>query len=129
MDDYGQDYGYSDTTEEIPSWMGGNVDPATLQWYSGLNENNSGNAESMAGWTYKDGVWTDSKGQTYDTKTGTGSLVFAASPVLTTPDLGTPSALVGTNITGTATSLTAGNATSYMDNNSTAAYLGWSAEL
>jgi hypothetical protein len=74
MDDYGQDYGYSDTTEEIPSWMGGNVDPATLQWYSGLNENNSGNAESMAGWTYKDGVWTDSKGQTYDTKTGTGSL-------------------------------------------------------
>jgi hypothetical protein len=28
----------------------------------------------MAGWTLKDGIWTDSKGQTYDTKTGTGSL-------------------------------------------------------
>jgi hypothetical protein len=28
----------------------------------------------MAGWTFKDGVWTDSKGQTYDTKTNTGSL-------------------------------------------------------
>jgi hypothetical protein len=33
-------------------------------------------------------------------ETGTGSLVFSASPTLTTPDLGTPSALVGTNITG-----------------------------
>ncbi len=74
MDDYGQDAGYSDTTEEIPSWMGGNVDPNTLQWYSGLNENNSGNADSMSGWTLKDGVWTDSRGQTYDTKTNTGSL-------------------------------------------------------
>jgi hypothetical protein len=74
MDDYGDDYGYSDTTEEIPSWMGGNVDPVTSEWYSGLNENNSGNAESMAGWTLKDGIWTDSTGQTYDTKTGTGSL-------------------------------------------------------
>jgi hypothetical protein len=74
MDDFGQDYGYSDTTEEIPSWMGGNVDPATLQWSSGLNENNSGNADSMSGWTLKDGIWTDSRGQTYDTKTGTGSL-------------------------------------------------------
>jgi len=74
MDDYGQDFGYSDTTEEIPSWMGGNVDPATLQWSSGLNESNSGNADSMSGWTLKDGIWTDSRGQTYDTKTGTGSL-------------------------------------------------------
>jgi hypothetical protein len=44
-------------------------------------------------------------------ETGTGSLVFAASPTLTTPDLGTPSALVGTNITGTAAGLTAGNVT------------------
>ena len=34
--------------------------------------------------------------------TGSGAVVLAASPVLTTPALGTPSALVGTNITGTA---------------------------
>ena len=34
--------------------------------------------------------------------TGTGSVVFATSPTLVTPALGTPSALVGTNITGTA---------------------------
>jgi hypothetical protein len=36
------------------------------------------------------------------TNTGTGSNVLATSPTLVTPALGTPSALVGTNITGTA---------------------------
>jgi len=44
-------------------------------------------------------------------ETGSGSLVFANSPTLVTPALGTPSALVGTNITGTASGLTAGNVT------------------
>ena len=44
-------------------------------------------------------------------ETGSGGLVFATSPTLVTPALGTPSALVGTNITGTASSLTAGNVT------------------
>ena len=44
-------------------------------------------------------------------ETGSGALVFATSPTLITPDLGTPSALVGTNITGTASGLTAGNVT------------------
>jgi hypothetical protein len=44
-------------------------------------------------------------------ETGTGSAVFATSPTLVTPALGTPSALVGTNITGTASGLTAGNVT------------------
>lgn len=42
--------------------------------------------------------------------TGSGSPVRATSPTLVTPDLGTPSALVGTNITGTAAGLTAGAA-------------------
>jgi hypothetical protein len=37
--------------------------------------------------------------------------VFNTSPTLVTPALGTPSALVGTNITGTAAGLTAGNVT------------------
>ena len=64
--------------EDIPSWMGGNRDIATGDWYSGLNEANSGtNFESMNGWTYKDGIWTDRGGQTYDTRTGTGSLADA----------------------------------------------------
>jgi len=75
MDDFGQDYGYSDTTEEIPSWMGGNRDMETGEFYPGLNEANSGtNLESMAGYTFKDGVWTSPQGLTYDTKTNTGSL-------------------------------------------------------
>ena len=42
------------------------------------------------------------------TSTGTGATVRAVSPALTTPDLGTPSALVGTNITGTSNALVAG---------------------
>ena len=40
--------------------------------------------------------------------TGTGSAVYATSPTLVTPALGTPSAVVLTNATGTAASLTAG---------------------
>lgn len=40
--------------------------------------------------------------------TGSGSVVLATSPTLVTPDLGTPSALVGTNITGTASALNIG---------------------
>jgi hypothetical protein len=45
------------------------------------------------------------------TGTGTGVFVRETSPVLVTPDLGTPSALVGTNISGTAAGLTAGTVT------------------
>src|SRR3990167_1621141 len=44
-------------------------------------------------------------------ETGSGALVFATSPALVTPDLGTPSAVVLTNATGTAAGLTAGAAT------------------
>ena len=41
-------------------------------------------------------------------ETGTGANVFATSPTLVTPALGTPTALVGTNITGTASGLSIG---------------------
>lgn len=44
-------------------------------------------------------------------ETGSGAAVFATSPTLVTPALGTPSAVVLTNATGTAASLTAGTAT------------------
>jgi len=40
--------------------------------------------------------------------TGSGNIVLANSPTLVTPALGTPSALVGTNITGTAAGLSIG---------------------
>ena len=45
-------------------------------------------------------------GQT--SSTGSGAVVLATSPTLVTPALGTPSALVGTNITGTSNALNAG---------------------
>ena len=44
-------------------------------------------------------------------ETGTGAAVFGTSPTLTTPALGTPSALVATNATGTAAGLTVGATT------------------
>jgi hypothetical protein len=40
--------------------------------------------------------------------TGTGNVVLATSPTLVTPNLGTPTTLVGTNITGTASGLSIG---------------------
>jgi hypothetical protein len=62
LDNYNE-FGY----EEIPSWMGGSVDAVTGEWSSGLNESNSGtNAESMAGWKYSNGKWTDPSGKTYN---------------------------------------------------------------
>jgi hypothetical protein len=45
---------------------------------------------------------------TLTSSTGSGNVVLATSPTLVTPALGTPSALVGTNITGTAASLSIG---------------------
>ena len=44
-------------------------------------------------------------------ETGTGNLVFATSPILATPDLGTPSAIVLTNATGTPSAIVLTNAT------------------
>ena len=44
-------------------------------------------------------------------ETGSGALVFATSPTLVTPALGTPASGVLTNCTGTASGLTAGNVT------------------
>jgi hypothetical protein len=49
-------------------------------------------------------------------ETGSGSLVFATSPTLVTPALGTPASGVMTNVTGTAASLTAGLATALAAN-------------
>lgn len=44
-------------------------------------------------------------------ETGSGALVFATSPTLVTPALGTPVSGVATNLTGTASGLTAGTVT------------------
>lgn len=44
-------------------------------------------------------------------ESGTGVVAYTTNTVFTTPNLGTPSALVGTNITGIGANFTAGNAT------------------
>lgn len=44
-------------------------------------------------------------------ETGSGALVFGTSPTFVTPTLGTPASGVATNLTGTASGLTAGNVT------------------
>lgn len=49
-------------------------------------------------------------------ETGSGALVFATSPTLVTPALGTPASGVMTNVTGTAAGLTAGAATALAAN-------------
>jgi len=52
--------------EEIQPWQGGNTAPESGEWAPGLNEANSGNAASMAGWKYENGKWTDPFGKTYN---------------------------------------------------------------
>jgi len=44
-------------------------------------------------------------------ESGTGVVAYTTNPVFTTPNLGTPSALVGTNITGAGSGFTAGHVT------------------
>jgi len=62
LNDYNT-YGY----EDVQSWQGGNRDMETGEFYTGLNEANSGtNAESMAGWKYSNGQWTDPSGKSYN---------------------------------------------------------------
>lgn len=55
-------------------------------------------------------------------ETGTGNLVFAASPTLSSPALGTPSVIVLTNATGTASSLTVGKITITDETTANASY-------
>jgi hypothetical protein len=52
--------------EEIQPWQGGNTAPESGEWAMGLNEANSGNAASMAGWKYSNGKWTDPSGKSYN---------------------------------------------------------------
>ena len=61
LDNY-NDFGF----EEVQSWQGGNTAPESGEWASGLNESNSGNAASMAGWKYSNGKWTDPSGKSYN---------------------------------------------------------------
>ncbi len=75
--------------------------------YNNVVPANKGGAGAVSGLLTANGSGTVSAAST----TGSGNVVLATSPTLVTPALGTPSALVGTNITGTASGLTAGTVT------------------
>ena len=67
---------------------------------------------NISGLTASSAVATDGSSNLVSvSNTGTGDNVLATSPTLITPALGTPSALVGTNISGTATAFTSSNVT------------------
>ena len=83
-----------------------NANPTTL-----TNANLTGAVTSVGNATSLGSFSSANLAAAVSDETGTGALVFATSPTLVTPALGTPSALVGTNITGTAAGLTAGNVT------------------
>jgi hypothetical protein len=57
---------YNEITGEYVDLGGTEAGFTELDDTSGTNE--------LTGWVYKDGLWTDPSGQTYDTKTNTGSL-------------------------------------------------------
>jgi hypothetical protein len=91
----------------------------TTDQYSGLYKNNttwiwafdgSGTlvTGTVPGASVSGTVAVANGGTGVTTSTGSGSVVLSTSPTLTTPNLGTPSALVGTNITGTAAGLSIG---------------------
>jgi hypothetical protein len=68
----------------------------------------SGNTSTTPNFYTSTGTGATAQAPTLTTSTGSGSVVLATSPNLVTPALGTPSALVGTNITGTASGLSIG---------------------
>lgn len=92
-----------------------------IDWYTTPNNTASavlrmtltqGGLLNIAGLTASQAIFTDgSKNLVSNAITGSGNVVMSTSPVLVTPNLGTPTTLVGTNITGTAAGLTAGSVT------------------
>ena len=82
---------------------------ATLVYNNGTNVVDA--ASYFTSLTLGSALPVASGGTGVTTSTGTTNVVLSNSPTLVTPALGTPSALVGTNITGTATAFTASNVT------------------
>jgi hypothetical protein len=91
--------------------LNGNADTATLAATVTTNANLTG-AVTSVGNASSLGSFTSAQLATALTdETGSGAAVFATSPTLVTPLLGTPTSGVLTNCTGTAAGLTAGNVT------------------
>jgi cytoskeletal protein CcmA (bactofilin family) len=99
------------------------VAPALGTPASGVLTNCTGTASGLTAGAVTNGVYTTDNlsvlaastsahlAGVISDETGTGSLVFATSPTLVTPALGTPASGVLTNCTGTAAGLTAGAVT------------------
>jgi hypothetical protein len=68
----------------------------------------TGNTTTTPQFLTSTGTGSAAQAPTLTSSTGSGSVVLATSPTLVTPNLGTPSTLVGTNITGTASGLSIG---------------------
>jgi len=112
---------WNSTSNELYLWTGSAWTQAALtaanfvtlvgdQTVAGVKTLSS--APVLSSLTASRAVFTDgTKALTSNAITGTGDVVMSTSPTLVTPALGTPTALVGTNITGTASGLTAGNVT------------------
>jgi hypothetical protein len=81
------------------------IDHSAIINLSWTASGHTGTASNLAG-------WNGANAPIVYGLSGTGTTIpTTVSPVFTTPNLGTPSALVGTNITGTASGLTAGTVT------------------
>jgi hypothetical protein len=86
------------TWQKVDGGSTGNLTTAIISTSLTLNYGTASTALALDG----------SKNVVSVANTGTGDNVLATSPTLVTPALGTPSALVGTNITGTASALSIG---------------------
>jgi len=88
--------------------IGGNAATATTASNVTTNANLTGEVVSVGNATTLGSFASLSLSSALTDETGSGSAVFSTSPTLVTPNLGTPTTLVGTNITGTAASLSIG---------------------
>jgi hypothetical protein len=96
------------TASSATNLAGGALGSVPYQLLSGTTQFLAGNTTTTPQFITSTGVAGLATAPTLTGSTGSGNVVLATSPTLVTPDLGTPSALVGTNITGTASGLSIG---------------------
>ena len=96
------------TATTATNLAGGALGSIPYQLLSGSTTFLAGNTTTTPQFLTSTGVAGVATAPTLTSSTGSGNVVLATSPTLVTPALGTPSALVGTNITGTASGLSIG---------------------
>jgi len=96
------------TASSATNLAGGALGSVPYQLLSGTTVFLAGNTTTTPQFLTSTGVAGVATAPFYTGSTGSGNVVLATSPTLITPALGTPTALVGTNITGTALGLSIG---------------------